>query len=63
MDGGFVYVIEEEELFLYYFGKEIFGGMLDLELYRWRKLWWENFEEYKRKVLWFVDWWKFFDWI
>lgn len=33
LDGGFVYVIEEEDLFLYYFGKEIVGGMLDLELY------------------------------
>ena len=28
--GGFAHVIEEEELFQHYFGKESSGGMLDL---------------------------------
>lgn len=32
LDGGFVYVIEDEVLFFLYFGKEIIGGMFDFEL-------------------------------
>ncbi|KAK2563412.1 CWF19-like protein 2 [Acropora cervicornis] len=62
LDGGFAHVIEEEELFPHYFGKEILGGMLDLEPQRWRKPRKENFEEHKKKVLRFGEWWEPFDW-
>ena len=62
LDGGFAHVIEEEELFPHYFGKEILGGMLDLEPRRWRKPRRENFEEHKKKVLQFGEWWEPFDW-
>ncbi|XP_015747984.1 PREDICTED: CWF19-like protein 2 [Acropora digitifera] len=62
LDGGFAHVIEEEELFPHYFGKEILGGMLDLEPQRWRKPRKENFEEHKNKVLRFGEWWEPFDW-
>lgn len=62
LDGGFAHVIEEEELFPHYFGKEILGGMLDLEPQRWRKPHKENFEEHKKKVLRFGEWWEPFDW-
>lgn len=62
LDGGFAHVIEDEELFPHYFGKEILGGMLDLEPRRWRKPRRENFEEHKKKVLQFADWWEPFDW-
>lgn len=62
LDGGFAHVIEDEELFPHYFGKEILGGMLDLEPRRWRKPRRENFEEHKKKVLQFAEWWEPFDW-
>ncbi|XP_068720114.1 CWF19-like protein 2 [Montipora capricornis] len=62
LDGGFAHVIEEEDLFPHYFGKEIVGGMLDLEPHRWRKPRKENFEEHKKKVLQFGEWWEPFDW-
>lgn len=51
LDGGFAHVIEDETLFPLYFGKEIIGGMLDLEPQRWRNPRRENFEHHKRKVL------------
>lgn len=62
LDGGFAHVIEDEALFPLYFGKEIIGGMLDLEPQRWRNPRRENFEHHKRKVLQFADWWKPYDW-
>lgn len=62
LDGGFAHVIEDETLFPLYFGKEIIGGMLDLEPQRWRNPRRENFEHHKRKVLQFADWWKPYDW-
>ncbi|XP_028519021.1 CWF19-like protein 2 [Exaiptasia diaphana] len=62
LDGGFAHVIEEEHLFPHYFGKEIIGGMLDLEPWVWHKPHRENFEQHKKKVLQFADWWKPYDW-
>ncbi|EDO47106.1 predicted protein [Nematostella vectensis] len=62
LDGGFAHIIEDEELFPQYFGKEIIGGMLDLDPYRWRKPRTESFQEHKTKVLQFAEWWKPYDW-
>ncbi|KAJ8280442.1 hypothetical protein GJAV_G00054610 [Gymnothorax javanicus] len=61
LQGGFAHVIENEEKFPHYFGKEIIGGMLDLEPRRWRKPIRENFDDQRKKVLEFAKWWKPFD--
>eukprot|EP00794_Sanderia_malayensis_P018404 gene18404-20259_t len=62
LDGGFGHVIEDEDAFENYFGKEIIGGMLDLEPRKWRKPHKETFQQHKRKVLEFSDNWKDHDW-
>ncbi|KAJ8256776.1 hypothetical protein COCON_G00189280 [Conger conger] len=61
LQGGFAHVIENEHKFPHYFGKEIIGGMLDLEPRRWRKPIRENFDDQRKKVLEFAKWWKPFD--
>ncbi|XP_028817732.1 CWF19-like protein 2 [Denticeps clupeoides] len=61
LQGGFAHVIENEQKFPHYFGKEIIGGMLDLEPRRWRKPARENFDDQRKKVLQFAQWWKPFD--
>ncbi|XP_043115429.1 LOW QUALITY PROTEIN: CWF19-like protein 2 [Puntigrus tetrazona] len=61
LQGGFAHVIENEQKFPHYFGKEILGGMLDLEPRRWRKPIRENFDDQRKKVLKFAQWWKAFD--
>ncbi|KAI1893936.1 hypothetical protein AGOR_G00128780 [Albula goreensis] len=61
LQGGFAHVIENEQKFPHYFGKEIIGGMLDLEPRRWRKPMRENFDDQRKKVLQFAKWWKPFD--
>ncbi|XP_048453683.1 CWF19-like protein 2 isoform X2 [Rhincodon typus] len=61
LQGGFAHVIEDEEKFPIYFGKEIVGGMLDLEPRRWKKKIRENFDDQRKKVLQFSHWWKPFD--
>ncbi|XP_056120109.1 CWF19-like protein 2 [Rhinichthys klamathensis goyatoka] len=61
LQGGFAHVIENEHKFPHYFGKEILGGMLDLEPRRWRKPIRENFDDQRKKVLAFAQWWKAFD--
>ncbi|XP_035240387.1 CWF19-like protein 2 isoform X2 [Anguilla anguilla] len=61
LQGGFAHVIENEQKFPHYFGKEIIGGMLDLEPRRWRKPIRENFDDQRKKVLEFAQWWKPFD--
>ncbi|XP_078401640.1 CWF19-like protein 2 isoform X1 [Cetorhinus maximus] len=58
LQGGFAHVIENEEKFPFYFGKEIVGGMLDLEPRCWRKPIRENFDDQRKKVLQFSHWWK-----
>uniref|UniRef100_S4RRS3 CWF19-like protein 2 n=1 Tax=Petromyzon marinus TaxID=7757 RepID=S4RRS3_PETMA len=58
MQGGFAHVIENEQKFPDYFGKEILGGMMDLEPRRWRKPFREPFEEQRKKVLQFAQRWK-----
>ncbi|KAF3692870.1 CWF19-like protein 2 [Channa argus] len=61
LQGGFAHVIENEQKFPHYFGKEVVGGMMDLEPRRWRKLIKENFDDQRKKVLQFAQWWKPFD--
>uniref|UniRef100_A0A8C6WS24 CWF19 like cell cycle control factor 2 n=1 Tax=Neogobius melanostomus TaxID=47308 RepID=A0A8C6WS24_9GOBI len=61
MQGGFAHVIENEQKFPHYFGKEVVGGMMDLEPRRWRKLIKENFDDQRKKVLQFAQWWKPYD--
>nr|XP_020475634.1 CWF19-like protein 2 isoform X1 [Monopterus albus] len=61
LQGGFAHVIENEQKFPHYFGKEVVGGMLDLEPRRWRKLIRENFDDQRKKVLQFAQWWKPYD--
>ena len=62
LGGGFAHVIENEDLIPHYFGKEIVGGMLELEPFIWKKPRKENFQTQKKKVLQFAEWWKPFDW-
>ncbi|CAF90454.1 unnamed protein product, partial [Tetraodon nigroviridis] len=61
LQGGFAHVIENEQKFPPYFGKEVIGGMMDLEPRRWRKSIRENFDDQRKKVLQFAQWWKPFD--
>ncbi|KAM9441909.1 CWF19-like protein 2 [Salvelinus alpinus] len=61
LQGGFAHVIENELKFPHYFGKEIVGGMLDVEPRIWRKSIRENFDDQRKKVLEFSQWWKPFD--
>ncbi|KAM9853023.1 CWF19-like protein 2 [Aulostomus maculatus] len=58
LQGGFAHVIENEQKFPHYFGKEVVGGMMDLEPRRWRKAIRENFDDQRKKVLQFAQWWK-----
>ncbi|XP_036048524.1 CWF19-like protein 2 isoform X2 [Onychomys torridus] len=61
LQGGFAHIIENQHKFPHYFGKEIIGGMLDLEPRLWRKGIGESFEDQRKKVLQFAQWWKPFD--
>ncbi|KAM6172605.1 CWF19-like protein 2 [Erethizon dorsatum] len=61
LQGGFAHVIEDQHKFPHYFGKEIIGGMLDLEPRLWRKGVRESFEDQRKKALQFAQWWKPYD--
>ncbi|XP_049679500.1 CWF19-like protein 2 isoform X2 [Accipiter gentilis] len=61
LQGGFAHVIEDQHKFPHYFGKEIIGGMLDLEPQLCRKGIRQNFEDQRKKVLQFAQWWKPYD--
>ncbi|NXA49252.1 C19L2 protein, partial [Nothocercus julius] len=61
LQGGFAHIIEDQHKFPHYFGKEVIGGMLDLEPRLWRKGVRQNFEEQRKKVLQFAQWWKPYD--
>ncbi|XP_004689125.1 PREDICTED: CWF19-like protein 2 isoform X2 [Condylura cristata] len=61
LQGGFAHVIEDQQKFPHYFGKEIIGGMLDIEPRLWRKGVRESFEDQRKKALQFAQWWKPFD--
>ncbi|XP_077984256.1 CWF19-like protein 2 [Glandiceps talaboti] len=62
LEGGFAHVIEDDQLFPHYFGKEVIGGILDLEPRRWRNPPKQSFEDHRQKVLKFAEWWKPYDW-
>uniref|UniRef100_A0A8W8I2B8 CWF19-like protein 2 n=2 Tax=Magallana gigas TaxID=29159 RepID=A0A8W8I2B8_MAGGI len=62
MQGGYAHVIEDERQFPKYFGKEVVGGMIDAEPRLWRRPQKEGFEDQRKKVLQFADWWKPYDW-
>uniref|UniRef100_T2MCE1 CWF19-like protein 2 n=1 Tax=Hydra vulgaris TaxID=6087 RepID=T2MCE1_HYDVU len=62
LDGGFGHVIEDERLFPSNFGKEIIGGIMDLDVRLWRNPPKESFDQHKHKVLRFSEQWKPFDW-
>nr|BAE39768.1 unnamed protein product [Mus musculus] len=61
LQGGFAHIIEDQYRFPHYFGKEIIGGMLDLEPRLWRKGIRESFEDQRKKSLQFAQWWKPYD--
>ena len=54
MEDGYGHVIEDEESFPWYFGREIIGGLLDLEPTLWRKPKFTSFEDQRTKVTEFV---------
>ncbi|XP_074650677.1 CWF19-like protein 2 [Tubulanus polymorphus] len=62
LQGGYAHVIEDEKEFPRYFGKEIIGGMLDVEPRLWRKQQKESFDQQRKNVLQFAEWWKPYDW-
>lgn len=61
-DGGYGHVIEDSTKFPHYFGKEVLGGMLDVEPRLWLKPHRESFERQKEKVLRLSEWWAPYDW-
>lgn len=62
LDGGYAHIIENQAKFPHYFGREVLGGMLDVEPRLWLKPPKDNFERQKEKVLQLCKWWKPFDW-
>ena len=42
--------------------QEVVGGMIDAEPRLWRRPQKEGFEDQRKKVLQFADWWKPYDW-
>lgn len=61
-DGGYGHIVEDSTKFPYYFGKEVCGGMLDVEPRLWLKPHRESFERQKEKVIQFSEWWAPYDW-
>uniref|UniRef100_A0A1D2AJ32 Cwf19 like protein 2 n=1 Tax=Ornithodoros brasiliensis TaxID=888526 RepID=A0A1D2AJ32_ORNBR len=49
LQSGFAHVIEDEKEFPRYFGKEIVGGMLDLEPRLWKKMQHQKFDDQRKK--------------
>lgn len=62
LDDGFVHVIEDFDQFPRLFGKEVIGGMLELEPSNWLKPKKQGFELEKKRVLDFIPLWEKFDW-
>ncbi len=62
LDGGYAHIIEDQSKFPHYFGREVIGGLLDLEPRFWLKPPKEDFERQKEKVLQLSKWWKPYDW-
>jgi hypothetical protein len=62
LDGGYAHIIEDHTKFPHYFGKEICGGMMDLDPHLWLKPHRESFERQKEKAVEFAEWWAPYDW-
>lgn len=62
LDGGFGHVIEDTDKFPHYFGREVIGGLLDLNPRLWLKSRREDFEKQKAKVVKLSEWWSPYDW-
>ena len=62
LDGGFGHVIEDTDQFPHYFGREVVGGLLDLNPRLWLKPRREDFGRQKEKVLQLSEWWSPYDW-
>ena len=62
LDGGFGHVIEDQDQFPGYFGREVVGGLLDLTPRLWLKPRREDFDKQKAKVLQLSEWWAPYDW-
>lgn len=62
MDGGFGHVIEDLDQFPHYFGREIVGGLLDLNPRLWLKPRRDDFDKQKAKVMKLSEWWTPYDW-
>ncbi|KAK6172433.1 hypothetical protein SNE40_016083 [Patella caerulea] len=60
--GGFAHVIEDEQRFPTYFGREVVGGMIDANHKLWKNPPKENFDEQRIRVLEFSEWWQPHDW-
>ena len=61
-DGGYGHIIEDQSKFPRHFGKEVCGGMLDVQPRLWLKPHRESFEKQKLRVLQLSQWWKPYDW-
>ena len=62
LDGGYGHIIEDQDLFPQHFGREVVGGLLDLEPRLWLKPRRDDFEKQKAKVLQLSQWWEPYDW-
>lgn len=62
VDGGFGHIIEDTDQFPHYFGREVIGGLLDLDPRLWLKPRREDFDKQKAKVLKLSEWWSPYDW-
>lgn len=49
-EGGFAHVIEDEDYFSKDFGKEIIGGLRDIEPSRWKRPRQEDYDRQMRRV-------------
>lgn len=59
--GGYAHVIDGEKTFSSFFGREVIGGMLDMDETQWRCSHNEAFEEQRKKVVKFAEEWKHYD--
>lgn len=62
VDRGFGHIIEDTDKFPHYFGREVIGGLLDLDPRLWLKPRREDFDKQKAKVLKLSEWWSPYDW-
>jgi len=61
-EGGFAHVIEDYSRFPHYFGKEVIGGLLDVDPILWLKTPPDSYESQKKKVNALKAMWEPYDW-